>query len=94
MTSSKLAYHDACHAIQTGVALDHANGGTDGSPKHLRVGINLTKCDHAALVRLLIAKGVFTEREYLDTITDEANAEVGRYETALAAMLGKKVTLR
>jgi hypothetical protein len=90
MPSPKLSYLDACHAIQTGVALDHGNGGTDGSPKHLRVGVNLTKCDHAALVQLLIAKGLFTEAEYVDAITSEANAEVDRYEMAL----GGKIKLR
>lgn len=73
-------YLAACHAIQTGVAFEHSRGSEDGTPKHLRTGVNIAMCDHAALVKLLIAKGLFT---------DEAEEEVKRYEERL----GGKVTL-
>jgi hypothetical protein len=33
-------------------------------PKHLRVGLNLTKADHAALAELLISKGIISDEEY------------------------------
>jgi hypothetical protein len=36
-------YLDACHAVQSGVAFDQARGSDDGSPKHLRTGVNLCK---------------------------------------------------
>ena len=57
-------YLAACHAIQSGVAFEHSQGSTDGTPKHLRTGINIAMCDHAALVKLLVAKGLFTDEEY------------------------------
>ncbi len=77
-------YLAACHAMQTGVmTIMHKEprgleiGET--SPKHLRVGVNSAMCDHAALVRLLIAKGLFTEEEYSVEVTAEMEREVERY---------------
>lgn len=49
------------------------------SPKHLRVGINAAMCDHGALVRLLVEKGIIAEADYLQAITDETRREVERY---------------
>lgn len=77
-------YKNASHAIQTGVKFDHERGSTDGTPKHLRVGLNLSKTDMAGLVKLLIQKGILTEEEYLETITLAAEAEVKRYEELLS----------
>jgi hypothetical protein len=83
-------WHKAAHAMQTGVAYEMAAGKNDATtPKHLRVGINAAMVDHAGLVRLLIAKGVFTEAEYTATIADEMEAEVERYQNRI----GSKVTL-
>ena len=82
-------YLAACHAIQTGVAFEQSRGSDDGTPKHLRTGVNIAMCDHAALVRLLIAKGLFNEEEYTAALADEAEEEVKRYEDRL----GGKVTL-
>lgn len=82
-------YLAACHAIQSGVAFEHSQGSTDGTPKHLRTGINIAMCDHAALVKLLVAKGLFTDEEYTAAIADEAEEEVKRYETRI----GDKVKL-
>jgi len=64
-------YQAACHAMQTGVKFmqnfehptevipDNAIEPSD-APKHLRVGINTIMCDHAALVKLLVKKGIIT----------------------------------
>ena len=41
-------------------------------PKHLRTGLDLSKSDMGGLARLLIAKGVFTEQEYNEAITNAA----------------------
>jgi hypothetical protein len=41
-------------------------------------------CDHAALVRLLIAKGVFALEEYSKEIADEMERERERYELRIA----------
>lgn len=80
-------YHAACHAIQTGVAVDHANGSGDGTPKHLRVGIATSKVAEAAIARLLIARGIFTLEEYVEAQADEAEIEVRRYEERLGVNL-------
>lgn len=85
-------WHAAAHAMQSGVALDHErNGAHDGTPKHLRVGVNVALCDHAALVRLLVEKGIFTEEEYAKAIADEMEREVERYRQKLG--LGDNVRL-
>ena len=75
-------YHAAGHAIQSGVAYEMTQGDAAAgtSPKSLRTGVNLSKCDQAALVRLLMAKGVFTLDEYEQELADEAEREVQRYE--------------
>ena len=77
-------YLEAVHAVQTGVKFFQERDG-DGplsptGPKHLRVGVNVTKCDNAALALLLIEKGVFTLDEYHKSIADEMEEEVKRYE--------------
>lgn len=77
-------YLAACHAMQTGVAAvmekePFSKDRGECSPKHLRVGVNSAMCDHAALVRLLIAKGIFTEEEYAVEVTAEMEREVERY---------------
>jgi hypothetical protein len=91
----KRTYEEALHAVQSGVkarmASDEMNGvppdSRATSPKHLRVGINSALCDQAALAKLLIRKGVITEGEYRDAITDEANREADRYEQELGVKL-------
>jgi len=78
--SERLSYEQALHGIQTGIALEIERGSECASPKHLRVGVNSAMCEHAALVRLLIAKGLFTEEQYAEAITDEFNRELERLE--------------
>ena len=89
----RFSYTAACLAMQVGVAMDHALGSRDGEPKHIRVGINSAMADSAALARLLIAKGLVTEAEYIDAITAEMNAEVVRYEQRLSEKSGREVKL-
>lgn len=79
-------WHAAAHAMQTGVAYqleipEFADG--QGSPKHLRVGVNVALSDHGALVDLLIKKGVITEEEYLEAIADKMEEERDRYQDQL-----------
>lgn len=75
-----LSYEEACHAMQTGVAHTQANGSDDGSPKHLRAGINSCQVNDAAVARLLIKKGIFTIEEYSEEVRLEMCREVDRYE--------------
>lgn len=83
----------AMHAVQAGVQMDINLGSKDTEPKHLRTGINGALCDHGSLVKLLIAKGVITEEEYMQAIAEGAEAEKARYEARISAALGKTVTL-
>jgi len=90
-------YKSLVHAMQSGVAMKmNKDGGPESgetSPKHLRVGINSAMCDHAALVRLLIKKGVFTEEEYFEEIEAEMRREVERYERDLSVHYGAHIKL-
>lgn len=88
-------YHDKAHAMQSGVAMKMNYSPDETSPKHLRVGINSAMCDHAALVRVLVDKGILTEAEYVAAITAEMGREVARYEAWLTAHIGgaTKITL-
>jgi len=86
-------YLRAAHAMQAGVAMDQGRGSDDGTPKHLRVGINSALVDAAGLVRLLVAKGVFTEEEYVLAVTEEMEREQERYETRLSQEMGATIHL-
>jgi hypothetical protein len=93
-TSDRERWQAAAHAMQSGVAMEMNFNPDPTDPKHLRVGINTTLTDHGSLVRLLIAKGVITEAEYLKAIADGMEQEKARYEAHLTALLGaEKVTL-
>jgi hypothetical protein len=76
--------------MQSGVAFEMGIGDREAatSPKHLRVGVNSALCSHAALVRLLMDKGVITEEEYVRAQADEMEREVERYRTSIAEALG------
>ena len=67
------------HAMQSGVAAKMALDPSESTPKHLRVGVNLAMVDHAALVRILLEKGLFTEAEYERALTDQMAREVQAY---------------
>lgn len=89
-----LPYEHACHAMQTGVAFELERDPSSASPKHLRVGINSALVNDAAMVHLLVAKGIITEAEYMAEVTAEMNREVERYEARILARYGATVTLR
>lgn len=80
LTDLGLSYEQALHGIQSAVKFSHEHGRQDGSPKHLRTGLNGAMCDHAALARLLIQKGVITEDEYLEASRIGVNTELASYE--------------
>ena len=89
----KERYAAAAHAMQSGVAMEMDYRSQPTELKHLRVGVNAAMVDHCGLVKLLIAKGVITEAEYLEAIADAMEAEKARYELRISELLGRKVTL-
>lgn len=62
--------------------------GPSTEPKHLRVGIDLSKSDQGALATLLIEKGVFTLEEYVAAIADGVEREKEMREKELRVKLG------
>lgn len=84
----KLTYEEAAHGVQTGIAYEIERGSDCASPKHLRTGLNMSKADQAGLVRLLIAKGLITEDEYIAAITESANTELAYEEKIVNDLYG------
>ena len=86
-------YERALHAMQTGVMFDQEHGSDDGSPKHLRVGVNSAMVNAAALASLLVAKGVITWDEYGEALATAAEDEAARYEQILRQRYGLDIHL-
>lgn len=86
-------YNAACHAMQSGVASLLAVHPELTEDKHVRTGINSAHVSVAAIVRLLIEKGVITEDEMHAALASEMDREVERLEASLSEHLGTKVTL-
>ena len=86
-------YEAALHAVQTGVAAWMQVDPSEIEPKHLRVGVNSALLDSAALVKLFIAKGVFTEEEYAEALVEAVEGEVRRYQEKLQEHYGTTFTL-
>lgn len=92
-------YLAAAHAVQAGVQMElnddpPTRSGSPVSPKMLRTGLNLAMVEHGALVRLLIAKGLFTEEEYLEELAKGAEVEQALYEERLSARFGGKTKIK
>jgi hypothetical protein len=86
----------AQHAVQTGVLLElqrtralaasgrpadvHRDDDGACSPKHLRVGVNMAMVEASVLAKLLIDKGLVTEREYFEALCEGTEEEQRKYE--------------
>ena len=92
MTDSE-RYQAACHAMQSGVAMKMNFNAKEPEPKHLRVGVNAAMSDNAALVGLLVSKGIFTMEEYYKAIADQMEKEAESYRTELSRQYGARVDL-
>lgn len=86
-------YLAAAHAVQSGVAMELNEDPKSGTPKHLRTGVNLTKVEHGALVRLLIKKGLITDEEYMAELVAGVEDEQRQYEERLSARYGRTIKL-
>ena len=89
----KRRYIAAAHRMQSGVAGWENVDPKETSPKHLRVGVNCSMSDIGALAKLLIAKGVITEDEYMEAVIAGLVAEGDSYEKMLSEHYKTKVTL-
>jgi hypothetical protein len=87
-----LTYEQAAHGVQSAINHDMVKigGGRSSEPKHMRVGIDMTKADMIGLAMLLIDKGVFTEAEHIEYMRLAANEELAMRE----AEYNGKVTFR
>lgn len=90
----KAAYLNLTHAMQSGVAMEMNYDREPTEPKHLRVALNTVLCQNAALVRLLMEKGIITEDEYWTQMLIAIIEEVDRYEASLRELIGGSITLR
>ncbi len=91
-------YLAAAHAVQSGVAMElnddpPSNSASPVSPKMLRTGVNLAMVEHGALVRVLMAKGLFTEEEYFEELVKGVEDEKRLYEERLSARYGGKTKI-
>ena len=85
-------YLKAAHGMQAGVGFKRDKG--DQSPKHLRVGVNTALVQQAALVELLIDKGLFSRLEYFTKLAECMERERDSYAEEISAEAGgAKVTL-
>lgn len=89
-----LTYDQAMHGVQTDIAFRMSRGAKTTEPKHVRVGVDMSKADMLGLVTLLIDKGVFTLDEYVEAVRLSANNEVAMRDAELERELGIKMTLR
>lgn len=86
-------YLAALHAVQSGVEYRRRYDRSFVSEKHMRTGIDSAHVSQAALIRVLIAKGVLTQEEYMEALVRETEDEKARYEAELTAHFGRPVTL-
>lgn len=96
LDSFRVRYEMFGHAIQSGVALELELLGADeaaATPKHLRVGVNSAMVEHAALIDLLIKKGIISTHEYCAKLNEGMEVEARRYERELSRRLGRSIHL-
>jgi len=75
-----LSYEEAAHGVQTAIAYDMERGRKATEPKHMRVGIDMSKADMLGLAVLLIEKGIITPDEYVEAMRLSANEELAMRE--------------
>ena len=75
-----LTYEEAAHGVQTAIAYDIGQGRKTTEPKHMRVGIDMSKADMLGLAILLIEKGIITSDEYIEAMRLSANEELAMRE--------------
>ncbi len=84
----RLEYHTLAHAMQSGVGMKMNYEPRETEPKHLRAGVNSAMVETSAIAILLMAKGIFTEEEYYQTLVQAMQNEVDLYKQWLSERLG------
>lgn len=93
MTNFASRYGALAHALQSGVkAAQEAKIDVDDF-KHLRVGVNMAMIERAAIVQLLLQKGIITQEEYETALLEWLEKEVAGYEALLSRHYGANITL-
>lgn len=90
----QLKYMELLHGIQSGIAYLMVKEPDMVSPKNLRVGIDSAHVSHAALISLLIEKGIFTKEEYLQSLCKACEEEIKMSEKELSEIYGSNVVLK
>lgn len=80
---ARARYEQACHTMQSGVAMVMNWKPEETRPKHLRVGVNSALVSLRAMCDVLMAKGVLTEQEYTVALADAMEREVATYTALL-----------
>ena len=93
LQEKRAKYARLAHAVQSGVKAKMEIDGSETTPKHLRVGVNMAMIDSAAVGMLLLRKGIISEEEYVDALIDRTQQEVEMYEEFLSAHYGKQIHL-
>jgi len=83
-------YERLAHGMMTGVGYVNQLDPAQSNAKHVRVGVNCALVSHAALVRVLMAKGVITDLEYWTAIVEGMRDEVDNYSARLKELTGGK----
>lgn len=86
-------YDSLAHGVQCGIGYLLAKDEFPGTPKSLMVGNCCRAADAAGLVRLLIAKGLFTEAEYVEAITQSMKEELAMWEDRISKLYGANIKL-
>jgi hypothetical protein len=79
-------YEAQLHRVQTAIAF-----GADShmlTPKQMRVGIDSAHVSHAALVELLVDKGIIERADFFAALRKAAEREGDRWEKSLQEHLG------
>lgn len=86
-------YLRAMHAVQSGVKQKAEYARSETTPASLRVGVNASMVETAALQKLLIDKGIITWDEWYEYLANQAEHEKALYEAELSEHYGGKITL-
>ncbi len=81
------------HAMQSGVAMKMNYDPQETQPKHLRVGVNMAMSQIGAIQKILIDKGIISESDMFDVMTQFLQMEVDSYKENLKQHFGRVIDL-